>query len=84
MDLVASGSRVIVTMQHSDKKGDFKLVEKCTLPETGLKCVDTVVTNMAVFKMINGELTLTDIASEFCLEEVKELTGFNFKTVPVD
>ena len=62
----------------------FKIMEKCTLPVTGLNCVDTVVTEKAVFKKIDGELVLTDIAEEYTLEEIHEHTGFRFNTVSLD
>lgn len=52
------------------------MVEKCTLPLTGKAVVDTLVTEKAVFKRIDGKMVLTDIASEYTLEEIRELTGF--------
>jgi len=48
MDLVASADNIIVAMQHTNRKGQSKLLRQCTLPLTGVKCVKKVVTNMAV------------------------------------
>lgn len=55
MDLVACGSKVIVVMEHT-AKGDHKLLSKNDLPLTGKGVVDVVITNLAVFKKINGKL----------------------------
>jgi 3-oxoacid CoA-transferase len=66
MDLVNSGSRVIVVMQHSAEKATgkakFKLVEKCWLPLTAKGKASKVITEKAVFTNINGKLILTEIA----------------------
>jgi len=83
MDLAASGalgSRVIICMQHNTKK-ELKILEKCTLPITGLNVADTVITEKAVFRKINNELVLHEVAEEFTLDEVKECTGFKFEMV---
>jgi 3-oxoacid CoA-transferase len=54
------------------------------LPITGKHVVDVLVTEKAVFKRKDGIMVLTDIASEYTLEEIRECTGFKFETVPVD
>lgn len=59
-------------------------MENCSLPITGLHVVDTLVTEKAVFKRKDGKLVLTDIASEYNLDEIRECTGFKFETVPFD
>lgn len=68
MDLVASESEVIVTMQHFNKNKktgeiEHKLLGECSLPITAKGAVSMVITELAVFKNINGELILTEIAS---------------------
>ena len=73
MDLVASESEVIIAMQHYNKNKktgqiQIKLLNQCTLPITAKGVVSTVITELAVFKNINGELILTEIASETTLE----------------
>ena len=80
MDLVSCGSKVIVLMEHSNKQGEFKILEQCTLPLTGKGVVDTLITELAVFRNIHGELVLTEIASGHTLEDIKKVTGFDFKT----
>lgn len=77
MDLVSCGSRVIVAMTHANKKKP-KLLETCSLPLTGKGIVDLVVTEMAVFKMLDGELKLTEVQKDTTLDKVRALTGFNF------
>ena len=79
MDLVASGSKVIVLMEHCNHKGETKLLEQCTLPTTGVNIVDKVITDKAVFERINGELILTEVAQESSVDEITSLTGFKFK-----
>jgi len=69
MDLVNSGTKVVVMMEHT-AKGKIKIMENCTLPLTGKGCVDMIITELAVFKFINGEITLTDIHKDSSLEEI--------------
>ncbi|MGI9154853.1 MAG: 3-oxoacid CoA-transferase subunit B, partial [Rubrivivax sp.] len=62
MDLVAGVKRVVVTMEHAAKDGSSKLLKKCTLPLTGVKVVDTVVTEMAYMRVTPTGLVLEEIA----------------------
>ncbi|BCZ17068.1 Succinyl-CoA:3-ketoacid coenzyme A transferase subunit B [Helicobacter sp. NHP19-003] len=62
MDLVASAKKVIVLMQHTDKKGNCKLVKECSLPLTGPKCVSKVITNLGVFEIHGGEFVPLELA----------------------
>ncbi len=62
MDLVASAKKVIVIMQHTDKKGNLKLVKQCTLPLTGPKCVSKVITNLGVFEIKSGKFITLELA----------------------
>jgi 3-oxoacid CoA-transferase B subunit len=80
MDLVSGARRVVVTMDHT-AKGEHKLVESCTLPLTGLKCVDLLITDYGVFTF-KGGLTLTEIAEDLTVEQVQAATGCSFKISP--
>jgi 3-oxoacid CoA-transferase subunit B len=75
MDLVASGRRVIIAMEHSTKTGAPKILAKCTLPLTGIKVVDTIVTELAVIKVTPEGLALEEIAPHTTVEDVQRATG---------
>lgn len=78
MDLVGSQANVCVLTLHLDKYGESKIKKECTLPLTGKNCVKTIITELAVFKIINQNLVLTDIAEGVSLSEVREKTEPNF------
>ncbi|MHC5372388.1 3-oxoacid CoA-transferase subunit B [Enterococcus sp. LJL120] len=77
MDLVSGAKKVIVAMEHT-AKGKVKILTDCTLPLTGMNCVNMIVTELAVFEFINGELTLTEINDNSSLEEIQEKTDAHF------
>lgn len=74
MDLVASAENIIVAMMHTNKKGESKLLKKCTLPLTGVKCITKVVTNLAVLDIKDGSFILKERAPGVSIEEIKEAT----------
>lgn len=79
MDLVTGARRVIVATTHLTKKGASKLVPECTLPLTGIGVVETIVTEYALFRFIDGQLTLCEIAPEVTVEDIVENTSASFK-----
>jgi len=78
MDLASGAKRLIITLNHTDRAGNSKVVPECTLPITAHGCVDMCITNLAVFKYIDGKLTLIELMSGATLEEVREKTEVNF------
>ncbi|KAG0214043.1 Succinyl-CoA:3-ketoacid coenzyme A transferase 1, mitochondrial [Mortierella sp. GBA30] len=83
MDLVASpGTRVVVTMEHLAKGGKHKILDDCTLPLTGVGCVDRIITDLCVFDVKDGGLVLTELMEDVSLDDVKRGTGAAFKISP--
>jgi 3-oxoacid CoA-transferase subunit B len=80
MDLVAGVKRVVVLMEHNAKDGSAKLVNACTLPLTGTKVVDLVITELGVFAIVNGNLELIELASGVSADEIKARTEAPFIT----
>ncbi|NRG19927.1 CoA transferase subunit B [Rhizobiales bacterium] len=74
MDLVAGVKRVVVIMDHTSKAGDPKLLPECTLPLTGVHCVNRIITNLGVFDVTEDGLKLIELASDVTVDEVKEKT----------
>jgi 3-oxoacid CoA-transferase subunit B len=74
MDLVAGARRVVIAMEHSTREGQPKILKKCTLPLTGLKVVDTIVTEMAYIRVSSAGLVLEEIAPGLTGDEVQRCT----------
>lgn len=76
MDLVASAKNIIVAMQHVNKAGESKLLPKCDLPLTGIKCVKKIVTELAVLDILKeGGFRLLERAPGVSVEEIKNATA---------
>src|ERR1700692_1010875 len=75
MDLVAGARRVVVAMEHTTREGQPKILKKCTLPLTGAKVVDAIVTEMAYIRVTAEGLVLEEIAPGLTAEDVQRATG---------
>ncbi len=75
MDLVAGAKRVVITMEHTARDGSPKILESCTLPLTGRRCVSLVITEMAVIEVVKEGLVLREVASDTTVEAVRKATG---------
>jgi 3-oxoacid CoA-transferase subunit B len=75
MDLVASAENIIVAMMHVNRKGDSKLLPKCTLPLTGLGCVKRIVTELAVVDVHKNSFFLVERAPGVTIKEIQGATA---------
>jgi 3-oxoacid CoA-transferase subunit B len=78
MDLVAGIPRIIVLTDHVAKDGSAKIVAECTLPLTGSGVVDRIITDLAVFDIVDGELVLVQRAPGVSVEDIREKTDAPF------
>lgn len=78
MDLLVGAKKVFVTMSHTSKDGSSKLLKKCTYPITSTRQVDMIFTELAVFKVTDGQLKLVDLMPGVTIEEVREKTEAAF------
>ena len=74
MDLVASAQNIIVAMMHTNKAGESKILKKCTLPLTGVKCVKKIVTDLAVMEVTENGLKLLERAPGVSVEDIVKAT----------
>jgi 3-oxoacid CoA-transferase B subunit len=79
MELAQKAKRLVVVTSHCTKKGLPKIIRQCTLPLTARKCVDMIITELAVFEMQDEQLILREIASESNLDEIREKTQARFR-----
>lgn len=74
MDLVAGVGRVLVIMDHANKKGESKLLKECTLPLTGKGVVNRIITGLGVFDVVDGGLQVVELAPEVTMADVEAQT----------
>ncbi|MGA2005873.1 MAG: CoA transferase subunit B, partial [Terriglobales bacterium] len=82
MDLVAGARRVIIAMEHATRDGQPKILKKCTLPLTGVKVVDTIVTEMAYIRVTHEGLVLEEVAPGLTAEDVQRATEARLHVSP--
>jgi len=75
MDLVAGAKNIIVTMTHANKKGQSKLLAECTLPLTGVNCITSIITDLAVLEVKDGAFILKERAPGVTVEEIRSKTA---------
>src|ERR1700716_2641210 len=75
MDLVAGAKKVIIAMEHTTKDGGHKILTRCTLPFTGVRCVNLIVTQKAVIEVTPEGLLLREVAEDTTVEKVQAATG---------
>lgn len=78
MDLVAGVQRVVAIMDHTNKKGEPKLLKECTLPLTGQGVIDRIITTMGVFDVVEDGLLLVEVAPDVTLDDITAATEAKF------
>ncbi len=79
MDLAVGAKKVLVMMEHLTKKGESKIVERCSYPLTGARCVNRIYTDLAVLDVQPGGLHVVDLVEGLSFEELQRLTGVPLK-----
>ncbi|WP_164667759.1 3-oxoacid CoA-transferase subunit B [Virgibacillus doumboii] len=79
MDLLVGAKKVIVTMSHTSKDGSSKILKECTYPITSTRSVDMILTELAVFEVVDRKLKLVDIMPGATIEEIREKTDADFE-----
>ena len=74
MDLVAGVGRVVVVMDHANKRGESKLLRQCSLPLTGKAVVHRIITNLGVLDVVSGGLKVIELAAGVTMDELEKLT----------
>ncbi len=82
MDLVASAKNIIVAMQHTNPKGESKLLSKCTLPLTGIRCVKKIVSDLGVFDVTPEGFVCIEYAPGVTIDEIKAKTAGKLSISP--
>ena len=84
MDLVAGARRLVVTMEHTSRSGEPKILKSCTLPLTGTRCVHRIITDLCVLDVDRdrNELVLVELARDVTVEEVRAKTEAAFRVSP--
>ena len=80
MDLVARARRVVVTMEHTTRTGEPKILSRCTLPLTGVKVVNTIITELCVIQVTSEGLVVKEIAQDISFERLQQLTHARLRT----
>lgn len=79
MDLSKGAKRLIITMLHTNRKGESKVVSKCSLPETAFAQVDVIITELAVFRFYEGYLTLVQVMPGSSLDKIEKHTEAKYR-----